>query len=234
MEQIEQLVKLVREVNPASIIFLDNCYGEFTDILEPTQVGADLMAGSLIKNPGGGLAPAGGYILGRRELVEEVAYHITAPGLGKELGASLINNRLLYQGLFMAPHVVLQAIKTACLLANVFEHCGFEVLPRWNEGRGDIVQAIKMTSADEVIRFCQIVQNSSPVDSDVKLEYGDMPGYADRIVMAAGTFIQGSSIELSCDAPLREPYTVYFQGALTYEHGRFLTRQLIDKLLADK
>lgn len=233
MEQIEQLVQLVREVNPDSIIFLDNCYGEFTDMLEPTQVGVDLMAGSLIKNPGGGLAPAGGYILGRRELVEEVAYQITAPGLGKELGASLINNRLLYQGLFMAPHVVLQAMKTACLLAYIFEHYGFEVLPRWNEGRGDIVQAIKMASADEVIRFCQIVQNSSPVDSDVKLEYGDMPGYADRVVMAAGTFIQGSSIELSCDAPLREPYTVYFQGALTYEHGRYLTRQLIDKLLKD-
>lgn len=231
IKQLEKLVQIVREVSPASIIFVDNCYGEFTDKLEPTQVGVDLMAGSLIKNPGGGLAPAGGYIIGRQELVEEVAYHITAPGLGKELGASLINNRLLYQGLFMAPHVVLQAMKTACLLAYVFEHSGFEVLPRWNEARGDIVQAIKMASADEVIRFCQIAQNSSPIDSDVKLEYADMPGYADQVVMAAGTFIQGSSIELSCDAPLREPYTVYFQGALTYEHGRYLIQQLIQKLL---
>lgn len=229
MEQIDKLIRLIRESNPETIIFLDNCYGEFTDQLEPTQIGADLMAGSLIKNAGGGLAPAGGYILGRQDLVEQVAYHITAPGLGKELGASLINNRLLYQGFFMAPHIVLQAIKTACLLAYVFAELGFEVLPRWNEKRGDIVQAVKMPSADEVIRFCQIVQNSSPVDSDVQLEYADMPGYADQVVMAAGTFIQGSSIELSCDAPLRAPYTVYYQGALTYEHGRFLAANLIDK-----
>ncbi len=230
VNQIDQLVKVVRQVNPETIIFVDNCYGEFTNQVEPTQLGVDLIAGSLIKNPGGGLAPSGGYVLGRRDLVEEVAYHITAPGLGKELGASLINNRLLYQGLFMAPHTVLQAMKTACLLAYVFEHYGFDVYPRWNDRRGDIVQAIKMTNADEVIRFCQIVQSASPVDSDVKLEYGDMPGYADRVVMAAGTFIQGSSIELSCDAPLREPYTVYFQGALTYEHGRYVTQQLIKNL----
>lgn len=229
MEQIEKLIQLIREVNPDTIVFLDNCYGEFTDKLEPTQAGADLMAGSLIKNAGGGLAPAGGYILGRRDLVEQVAFHITAPGLGKELGASLINNRLLYQGLFMAPHIVLQAMKTACLLAYVFAELEFEVLPRWDDKRGDIVQAIKMSSAEEVIGFCQMVQNSSPIDSDVKLEYADMPGYADRVVMAAGTFIQGSSIELSCDAPMREPYTVYYQGGLTYEHGRFLTAKLIDK-----
>lgn len=231
IEQIDALIKLIRSVNPATIIFLDNCYGEFTDKLEPTQLGADLMAGSLIKNPGGGLAPSGGYVLGRKDLIEEVAYHITAPGLGKELGASLINNRLLYQGLFLAPHVVLQAMKTSCLLAYIFEQAGFDVYPRWNERRGDIVQAIKMNNADEVIRFCQIVQSSSPVDSDVKLEYADMPGYADQVVMAAGTFIQGSSIELSCDAPLREPYTVYSQGALTYEHGRYAAMQLINQLV---
>lgn len=227
-EQIEQIIKIIRQVNKNTIIFVDNCYGEFTEQLEPTQLGADLMAGSLIKNPGGGLAPAGGYVLGRKDLVEEVAYHVTAPGLGKELGASLINNRLLYQGLFLAPHVVLQAIKTACLLAYVFEQSGYEVSPRWNDRRGDIVQAIKMNTADEVIRFCQIVQSASPVDSDVKLEYAGMPGYADQVVMAAGTFVQGSSIELSCDAPLREPYTVYFQGALTYEHGRYAAWQLLD------
>jgi cystathionine beta-lyase family protein involved in aluminum resistance len=231
IETITQMVALVRQANPDTIIFVDNCYGEFTDVLEPTQVGVDLMAGSLIKNPGGGLVPSGGYILGRSELVEAVAYHITAPGLGKELGASLINNRLLYQGLFMAPHIVLQAIKTACLLAHIFEHCGYEVLPRWNEARGDIVQAIKMADAAEVIRFCQIVQSASPVDSDVKLEYGDMPGYSDQVVMAAGTFVQGSSIELSCDAPLRDPFTVYFQGALSYEHGRYVVQQIIEKLL---
>lgn len=234
VEQIEQIIKVIRQVNKDIIIFVDNCYGEFVEQHEPTQLGADLMAGSLIKNPGGGLAPAGGYVLGRKDLVEEVAYHVTAPGLGKELGASLANNRLLYQGLFLAPHVVLQAIKTACLLAYVFEQCGYEVSPRWNDRRGDIVQAIQMNTADEVIRFCQIVQSTSPVDSDVKLEYAGMPGYADRVVMAAGTFVQGSSIELSCDAPLREPYTVYFQGALTYEHGRYTAWQLLDNFKREK
>lgn len=233
IEKIKQVIEIVRQVSPETIIFVDNCYGEFTDRLEPTQLGADLIAGSLIKNPGGGLVPSGGYILGRSDLVEEVAFHITAPGLGKELGASLINNRLLYQGLFMAPHTVLQALKTACLLAWVCERFGCTTLPRWNESRGDIVQAIQLPDAAAVIRFCQIVQHSSPVDSDVKLEYGDMPGYADRIVMAAGTFVQGSSIELSCDAPLREPYTAYFQGALSYEHGRFVVRQIIEQLLGN-
>ncbi|NLV21518.1 MAG: hypothetical protein GXY49_05985 [Syntrophomonadaceae bacterium] len=231
VEKIRQAAEIVRQVNPKTIIFVDNCYGEFTDRLEPTQLGADLMAGSLIKNPGGGLVPSGGYILGRSDLVEEVAFHITAPGLGKELGASLINNRLLYQGLFMAPHTVLQALKTACLLAWICEQFGCAALPRWNEPRSDIVQAIQMSDAAAVIHFCQIVQRSSPVDSDVKLEYGDMPGYSDQIVMAAGTFVQGSSIELSCDAPLREPYTVYFQGALSYEHGRFVVQQIIEQLL---
>jgi len=231
IEDIKELVKTIRAANPETIIFVDNCYGEFTDDCEPSQVGIDLMAGSLIKNPGGGLAPSGGYIAGRKDLVEEVSYYLTAPGLGKALGASLINNRLLYQGLFMAPHTVLQAMKGAALLAYIFEQFGCEVYPRWQERRGDIVQAIRMDSAKKVINFCQIVQSSSPVDSDVRLEYGQVPGYSDQIVMAAGTFIQGSSIELSCDAPLREPYVVYFQGGLTYEHCRFVARQLIEGLL---
>ncbi len=228
IDDLEILVNTIRSANPDTIIFVDNCYGEFTDLREPNQVGADLIAGSLIKNPGGGLVPSGGYITGRKDLVQEVAYHITAPGLGKELGASLINNRLMYQGLFMAPHTVLQALKGAALLAHVFEKRGYEVYPRWEEPRGDIVQAIKMKDAAEVIRFCQIVQNNSPVDSDVRLEYGQVPGYNDQIVMAAGTFIQGSSIELSCDAPLREPYVVYLQGGLTYEHCRFVVKHLLD------
>jgi len=231
VDDIEILVQTIRCANPATIIFVDNCYGEFTDIREPSSVGADLMAGSLIKNPGGGLAPSGGYIAGRKGLVEEVSYQLTAPGLGKALGASLVNKRHLYQGLFIAPHTVMQAMKGAALLAYVFEQYGFEVYPHWGEKRGDIVQAIKMNSAEQVINFCQIVQNSSPVDSDVRLEYGEVPGYSDRIVMAAGTFIQGSSIELSCDAPLREPYVVYLQGGLTYEHIRFVVKQLIEKLL---
>ncbi|MDD3365437.1 MAG: methionine gamma-lyase family protein, partial [Syntrophomonas sp.] len=228
IEDLEILVKTIRAANPQTIIFVDNCYGEFTDYREPSQVGVDLIAGSLIKNPGGGLVPSGGYIAGRKELVQEVAYQITAPGLGKELGASLINNRLMYQGLFMAPHTVLQAMKGVALLAYVFEKCGYEVFPHWGELRGDIVQAIQMKSAEEVIRFCQIVQSNSPVDSDVRLEYGQVPGYNDQIVMAAGTFIQGSSIELSCDAPLREPYAVYLQGGLSYEHCRFVVKQLLE------
>jgi len=231
VDDIEILVQTIRSANPATIIFVDNCYGEFTDIQEPSKAGVDLMAGSLIKNPGGGLAPSGGYIAGRKELVEEVSYQLTAPGLGKALGASLVNKRSLYQGLFMAPHTVMQAMKGAALLAYVFEQYGCEVYPRWGEKRGDIVQAIKMDSALQVINFCQIVQSSSPVDSDVRLEYGQVPGYTDRIVMAAGTFIQGSSIELSCDAPLREPYVVYFQGGLTYEHVRFVVKQLLEQLL---
>jgi len=230
IEDLEILVNTIRTANPKTIIFVDNCYGEFTDLREPNQVGVDLMAGSLIKNPGGGLVPSGGYIAGRKDLVQEVAYHITAPGLGKELGASLINNRLMYQGLFMAPHTVLQALKGAALLAFVFEEQDYEVYPNWGELRGDIVQAIKMKNAEQVISFCQIVQSNSPVDSDVRLAYGQVPGYNDQIVMAAGTFIQGSSIELSCDAPLREPYAVYLQGGLTYEHCRFVVKQLLERV----
>lgn len=227
IKEIEKVVRTVRSVNSSTIIFVDNCYGEFTERTEPIEVGADLIAGSLIKNPGGGLAPAGGYIAGKKELVEEVACHITAPGLGKELGASLLDNRLLYQGLFLAPHVVLQALKGSCLLAYLFEQMGYSVYPRWNEHRGDIVEVFQMNSADEVIRLCQAIQNSSPVDSDVKLEYADLPGYTDQVVMAAGTFVQGASIEISCDAPLREPYCAYFQGGLSYEHCRYVAEQLI-------
>jgi cystathionine beta-lyase family protein involved in aluminum resistance len=230
INDIDILVNTIRTANPKTIIFIDNCYGEFTDEREPIQVGADLIAGSLIKNPGGGLVPSGGYITGKKELVQDIAYHITAPGLGKELGASLINNRLMYQGLFMAPHTVLQALKGAALLAFVFEERGYEVYPRWADLRGDIVQAIKMKNADEVIRFCQVVQSNSPVDSDVRLEYAQVPGYTDQIVMAAGTFIQGSSIEISCDAPLRVPYAVYLQGGLTYEHCRFVVEQLLEAI----
>lgn len=233
IDEIKEVIQTAREANPKAIIMVDNCYGEFTDRLEPSQVGADLIAGSLIKNPGGGLAPCGGYIAGKRELVEEVAFHLTAPGLGKELGSSF-NNRLLYQGLFVAPHVVCQALKSACLLAYCFQHGGYRVFPEWNHPRGDIVQAIQLNSADEVLKFCQIVQSNSPVDSNVQLEFSGMPGYSDQIVMAAGTFIQGSSIEMSCDAPLREPYCVYIQGGLTYEHCRLVIRELIKDLILIK
>lgn len=229
--QIAKIVKLVKDNNPNTIVMIDNCYGEFVELSEPVECGADIIAGSLIKNPGGGLAPNGGYITGRRDLVEMVSYQLTAPGLGKEMGASLVNKRNFFQGIFVAPHVVLQALKTALLLAYIFEQYGYQVSPRWDEPRADIVQAILLKSPDEVLRFCQIVQSNSPIDSDLCLEYGQMPGYSDKVVMAAGTFVQGSSIELSCDAPLRKPYCVYLQGGLSYEHGRFVTQNLIDALI---
>jgi cystathionine beta-lyase family protein involved in aluminum resistance len=228
VDEIAALIKLAKEKSPDTIVMVDNCYGEFTDYREPSQCGADITAGSLIKNPGGGLAPSGGYIVGKRDLVEQVAFHITAPGLGKKLGASLLNNRLLYQGLFLAPHVVLQALKGAALLAHVFEQLGYRAFPKWNEKRGDIVQAIQLNDSQEVLNFCQIIQSSSPVDCDVRLEYAELPGYDDEIVMAAGTFVQGSSIEMSCDAPLREPYCAFIQGGLTYEHCRYVAMNLLE------
>lgn len=231
LDSIRSLTSIVKEKNPKTIVFVDNCYGEFTGNIEPYECGADLCAGSLIKNPGGGLAPSGGYIIGKKELVQEAAYHITAPGLGKELGSSSLDKRYLYQGLFMAPHVVLQALKGAVLLAYIFEQHGYEVYPRWNEARADIVQAVKLNNSDEVQQFCQEIQNSSPVDSDVTLEYAGLPGYANKVVMAAGTFVQGSSIELSCDAPLRSPYSVYLQGGLTYEHCRYVIERLINRFI---
>jgi cystathionine beta-lyase family protein involved in aluminum resistance len=213
---------------------VDNCYGEFVNTSEPTDYGVDLMAGSLIKNPGGGLAVSGGYIVGRTDLVDQIADYLTAPGLGKELGASLGQNRLLYQGLFLAPHIVLQALKGAVLAAAVFERVGLTVSPRWHEKRSDIVQAIILNDPQQIKRFCQIVQESSPIDSDVRLEFADMPGYADQIIMAAGTFVQGSSIELSCDAPLRTPYTAFMQGGLTYEHTRYVIGRLLGELIIQK
>jgi cystathionine beta-lyase family protein involved in aluminum resistance len=228
-EHIKRLVKIIKGKNPQTIVFVDNCYGEFTDVCEPIECGADIMAGSLIKNPGGGLVVSGGYIVGRADLIKEISYHLTAPGLGKELGASLINPRLLYQGIFLAPHVVAQALKGALLLAYVGEKFGYHVNPTWQEKRGDIVQSIRLENADNVKRFCQIIQNSSPVDSDVTLEYADLPGYNDAVIMAAGTFVQGSSIEISCDAPLREPYNIYLQGGLTYEHCRYVVQELLKK-----
>lgn len=229
IEQIKRLVLTVKERNQQTIVMVDNCYGEFTDTIEPIACGADIVAGSLIKNPGGGLAPSGGYIVGKKELINRIAYHITAPFLGKSLGASLANKRLFFQGLFLAPHVVLQSLKGACLFARIFEVMGYDVYPKWDEPRGDIVQAIKFDSPKEVLEFCQIIQNCSPVDSDVNLEYAAVPGYSRPIVMAAGTFVQGSSIELSCDAPFKEPYSVFLQGGLTYEHCRYAAHLLIQR-----
>lgn len=231
VKSIGSLIETVKALSPSTVVLVDNCYGEFTEIQEPTQHGADIMAGSLIKNPGGGLAVSGGYIVGKKDLVEQAAYHITAPGLGKDLGASLTNKRYLYQGLFMAPHAVMQALKGAILCAYIFEQHGYEVSPKWDETRADIVQAVKLDNADQVLRFCQVVQSSSPVDSNVILEYASLPGYSDPIAMAAGTFVQGASLELSCDAPLREPYCAYLQGGLTYEHCRYVIKKLIENII---
>lgn len=219
VEDIRMITAEVHRIKPDCICFVDNCYGEFVDKLEPTQAGADIMAGSLIKNPGGGIAPAGGYIAGKDELVELASYRLTAPGMGDELGASLANNRLLFQGLFLAPHVVAQAIKGALFAAGMFVKLGYKTLPLPTDIRGDIIQAIELGSAEKLIAFCGGIQKYSPVDSYAAPEPWDMPGYADKIIMAAGTFVQGASIEFSADGPMRAPYNVYLQGALTFEHA---------------
>lgn len=219
IEDIRAITTEVHRIKPDCICFVDNCYGEFIDYEEPTQAGADIMAGSLIKNPGGGIAPTGGYIVGRDDLVELASYRLTAPGMGDELGASLSNNRLLFQGLFLAPHVVSQAIKGAIFAAGMFAKLGYKTLPLPTEVRGDIIQAIELGSADKLIAFCGGIQKYSPVDSFAAPEPWDMPGYADKIIMAAGTFVQGASIEFSADGPLRAPYNVYLQGGLTFEHA---------------
>lgn len=215
---IRSITSEVHRVKPDCICFVDNCYGEFVETEEPTQAGADIMAGSLIKNPGGGIAPTGGYIAGREKLVELASYRLTSPGMGDELGASLANNRLLFQGLFLAPHTVAQAIKGAIFAAGMFAKLGYRTFPLPGDVRGDIIQAVELGSAEKLIAFCGGIQKYSPVDSYAAPEPWDMPGYADKVIMAAGTFVQGASIELSADGPLRAPYNVYLQGGLTFEH----------------
>ena len=218
---IGRIIAAAKEANPDVIAYVDNCYGEFIEKQEPTEVGADIMAGSLIKNLGGGLAPTGGYIVGRADLVENASYRLTAPGLGGEMGATLGDTqREFYQGLFLAPHVVQQAVKTAIFAAAVFQKLGYEVKPLPQEARHDIIQAIKLESKQRLCDFCIAIQSNSPVDAHVEPVPAPLPGYQDDIVMAAGTFVQGASIELSADGPCREPYNVFFQGGLTFEHGR--------------
>lgn len=219
--EIGRIIAAAKEVNPDVIAYVDNCYGEFIEKQEPTEVGADIMAGSLIKNLGGGLAPTGGYIVGRADLVENASYRLTAPGLGGEMGATLGDTqREFYQGLFLAPHVVQQAVKTAIFAAAVFQKLGYEVKPLPQEARHDIIQAIKLESKKRLCDFCIAIQSNSPVDAHVEPVPAPLPGYQDDIVMAAGTFVQGASIELSADGPCRDPYNVFFQGGLTFEHGR--------------
>lgn len=217
---IGQICRAVHEVNPDAAVLVDNCYGEFTDTREPCDVGADLIAGSLIKNPGGGLAPTGGYIAGRRELVEAAAMRLTVPGIGGECGCSPFGYRLFYQGLFMAPHVTAQALKTAVFAARMTELLGLRPRPAYDSPRSDIIQSIDFGKPELLERFCRGIQSGSPVDSYVTPEAWDMPGYEDKVIMAAGTFVAGASIELSCDGPMREPYTAYLQGGLTYESGK--------------
>lgn len=220
VEKIGEIIKAIRSVNPTVNILVDNCYGEFVETIEPSQVGADLIMGSLIKNPGGGLAPMGGYVAGRRDLVESTAYRMTVPGIGRECGATLGNNRALYQGLFMAPHTVAQATKTAVFAAKVMELLGYRTDPLSTDIRHDIIQMIHMEKPEAVEKFCKGIQFGAPVDSFVTPVPWAMPGYDCPVIMAAGAFIQGASIELSADAPMRPPYTVYMQGGLTYESGK--------------
>ena len=233
VDEIGQMIRTVREVRPDIHVMVDNCYGEFTDIREPGHVGADLMAGSLIKNPGGGVAPTGGYVAGREELVARAAVRLTTPGIGGECGASLGNNRLLFQGLFVAPHVVAQSLKTSVFCAAMMEELGIDSFPGVDEPRSDIIQTVRLGSEDRMKRFCRGIQKGAPVDSYVTPEPWAMPGYEDPVIMAAGAFIQGSSIELSADGPIREPYNIYVQGGITYESGKLGILYAVEELLKD-
>lgn len=220
INEIKEICKVIKAQNNNCICFVDNCYGEFVEKLEPTQVGADIIAGSLIKNPGGGIAPSGGYIVGRKDLVELASFQFTAPGLGSHMGATHGDiNRLLFQGFFLAPHITLQAVKTVIYASFLFEKLGYKVSPSKHELRSDIILSIDLNKESSLIEFCQAIQYYSPVDAHVVLLPGYMPGYQDQVIMAAGTFIQGASIELSADGPLRAPYTVFLQGGLTFEHS---------------
>ena len=230
--EIEKICAIVHEVNPSAKVLVDNCYGEFVEELEPTQVGADLIAGSLIKNPGGGIAPTGAYIAGRKELVERAAVRLTTPGIGGECGSTLGSSRLLFQGLFLAPHTVAQALKTAIFCAAMMEQLGIESSPGVDEKRSDIIQMIKLGNPERMKRFCLGIQSGAPVDSYVTPEPWAMPGYEDEVIMAAGAFIQGSSIELSADGPMREPYIVYMQGGLTYESGKLGVMMAVSAMLS--
>ncbi|GJM81717.1 hypothetical protein HMSSN139_42130 [Paenibacillus sp. HMSSN-139] len=219
--RIGEMVRRVKEIRPDLIVFVDNCYGEFTELQEPTEVGADLIAGSLIKNPGGGLAETGGYICGREDLVKLASYRLTAPGIGGEVGAMLGTTRGIYQGLFLAPTLVGQAVKGSILAAALFERAGFQSRPGWQDDRTDLIQAIAFSGPEQLIAFVQGIQRAAAVDGHVVPEAWDMPGYEHPVIMAAGTFIQGGSLELSADAPIRAPYIAYMQGGLTYSHVKF-------------
>ena len=231
VKEIGELIAFVKSIKPDVICMVDNCYGEFVDTVEPSDVGADMIVGSLIKNPGGGLAPIGGYIAGTRECVENSASRMTCPGLGMEVGASLGVNRSFYQGFFLAPMVTKGALKGAVFAANIYEKLGFPVIPNGQEPRQDIIQAVTLGEPERVVAFCKGIQAAAPVDSYVDPEPWDMPGYDSQVIMAAGAFVQGSSIELSADGPMKPPYAVYFQGGLTWEHAKLGILMSVQKLL---
>jgi len=231
VSEIGEVIKFIREIRSDIIIFVDNCYGEFIDIIEPTDVGADLVAGSLIKNIGGGIAPTGGYIAGTAKCVEQASYRLTTPGIGGECGSTFGVMRQLYQGLFLAPHIAIEALKGAIFCSRIMELAGFEVLPKYTDKRSDIIQAIKFGDKNKVINFCKGIQSGSPIDSFVECEPWAMPGYSDEVIMAAGAFIQGSSIELSADAPIREPYIAYLQGGLTFDHAKIGILLSLNKII---
>ena len=229
-EDFAPLADMLHRKHPGVRLMVDNCYGEFVCEKEPSHYGADVCVGSLIKNPGGGLAPTGGYVVGTEEAITRIAYRLTAPGIGLEVGSYAASYQPFYQGLFMAPHTVAQALKTACLTARVFEELGMSTTPPAAEPRADIIQAIELQTPERVVAFCQGIQMASPIDSMALPEPWDMPGYADQVVMAAGTFVSGASVELSADAPMREPYAVYMQGGLTYAHGRIALEQALKRM----
>jgi aluminum resistance protein len=230
VKKIGELISFIKKIKPEIICMVDNCYGEFVEEFEPSDVGADMVVGSLIKNPGGGLAPIGGYIAGKEKYVDMASYRMSCPGLGKEIGASLGLNQALFQGLFMAPTVTAGAVKGAIFAANVYESLGFDVLPDSKEDRYDIIQAVSLKSGERLKAFCEGIQAAAPVDSFVTPEPWDMPGYNDQVIMAAGAFVQGSSIELSADGPMREPYAAYFQGGLTFNHAKFGIMMSLQKM----
>ena len=230
-EDFAELTEMIHSRHPGVTLMVDNCYGEFVCKDEPTDYGADICVGSLIKNPGGGIAPTGGYVTGKLEKVERIAGRLTAPGLGRELGSYAASYRPFYQGLFMAPHTVAQALKTALLASRLFDNLGFETSPSSKEARADIIQAIKMETPERLVAFCQGIQTASPVDSMAMPEPWNMPGYDDQVVMAAGTFVAGASIELSADGPIREPYTAFMQGGLTYVHGRIALSEALRRMM---
>lgn len=228
IEDIRQMIERVRELAPHAIFFVDNCYGEFVEKMEPIEVGADLIAGSLIKNPGGGIVKMGGYIAGKEELIEKCAYRLTTPGIGREAGATLYSLLEMYQGLFLAPHVVGEAVKGAIYTAALLEEVGVESTPKWNDPRTDLIQMVELPSKEQMIGFAQVIQKYSPVDSNVTPIPAPMPGYESEVIMAAGTFIQGASIELSADGPIRPPYTLYIQGGLTFEHVKLAVTAAVE------